>query len=236
MDKLEAYLLTIYGIGESTVRAAAYAVLKVDPEVLSKPAPAKIRAALKKVPNLSKLTLADLQYNPLKHFKRSIVGEIDAEFSRILNGRVKYEIAGSYRRKKSFCGDVDFMYIGSFEMIRKMFNEKSKKGAIMEPYASGDQKITTMIKWKGKYYKGDFYVTTKESWPVMLVHLTGNYIFNVYLRTTAQKKGYLLNQYGLFKNGKAVKITTEKQLFEKLGVRWHKPEERELTQLLMTKT
>lgn len=228
MDKLEAYLLTIYGIGDASVKPIVYKLLSINPELLNKPSPAKIRETLKKVQGLSKLTSADLQYNPVKHIPRKVIREIDAELSRVLTNKVKYELAGSYRRGKAFCGDVDMMYIGRFDDVRKLFNEKSKKGAIMEPYAAGDQKTTTMIKWKGKYYKADMYVTTKEAWPVMLVHLTGSYLFNVFLRTTAQKKNMMLNQYGLFKGAKPIKITSEKDLFAKLGVAWHAPKDRNL--------
>lgn len=228
MEKIESYLLTIYGIGEQTVKKISSLLINAKPELLHNSTPTKIRAELRKLPNLSAMTLADLQYNPRKRIPYATMREIDEEFHSKLLGKVKYTIAGSYRRCAKVSGDVDIMYIGQFANMQALFNRLSKNGQIMPPYASGNHKITTMIKWKNRYYKGDFYNTTREAWPLMLVHLTGNHLFNIFLRTEAQKKGMLLNQYGLFKNGKPIKVSSEKKLFQLLGVRYHKPQERSI--------
>ena len=46
------------------------------------------------------------------------------------------------------------------------------------------------------------------------------------MRQTAIELGYVLNEYGLFKKNKPFKITSEKDIFDLLGLEYLKPNER----------
>ena len=46
------------------------------------------------------------------------------------------------------------------------------------------------------------------------------------LRIVARKKGFKLNQHGLFKKGKRIAGRTEKEIYKALGRPWKLPENR----------
>ena len=59
-----------------------------------------------------------------------------------------------------------------------------------------------------------------------LLYFTGSREFNQNMRYIAKKQGYKLNEFGLFKNNKRIKINSEKDIFNKLGLEYIKPENR----------
>ncbi len=230
MDKIKEILLDIYGIGEKNVKIYIKDVMKIDPKLAETPTKSKVRAALKKVDNLPVLTKADLKYNPLKRIPRSILNDINDEILHALNKKMTYKMVGSYRRGVQCSGDIDIMFIGAFKKFQNLVNINSSNCKILDPYAGGESKYTTILQWKNKNYKMDGYVATKENWPTMLVFLTGNNVFNFYMRKEAKIKGMILNQYGLFKKTpsglKKLPVKTEKDVFDHLNIKWHYPHER----------
>ena len=46
------------------------------------------------------------------------------------------------------------------------------------------------------------------------------------MRGIAKKKGYMLNQNGLYKNGKLITINSEKEIYDLLGIPYVKPKDR----------
>ena len=56
--------------------------------------------------------------------------------------------------------------------------------------------------------------------------MTGSKLFNINLRKKAKLLGYKLNEYGLYKNNNKIKINSEKDIFEKLGLNYIKPKNR----------
>ena len=71
------------------------------------------------------------------------------------------------------------------------------------------------------------------TWAAALMHNTGSGPFNQRIRAHAMMRGYHLSQHGLYKvtNGQKeenpIETTTEKQIFDTLGVVYLKPEERD---------
>jgi DNA polymerase/3'-5' exonuclease PolX len=79
--------------------------------------------------------------------------------------------------------------------------------------------------------KIDVFLTEPDEYIFALLFATGSGAFNVRMRATAKRQGYLLNQHGLFKKiGDKVleklDIETEKEVFEKLGMTYRTPEQR----------
>jgi len=60
-----------------------------------------------------------------------------------------------------------------------------------------------------------------DAWESFALYLIGSGKFNIWLRSIAKRKGYLLNQYGLFKreNGKRVS-SKEKEIFQILNIKF----------------
>ena len=79
---------------------------------------------------------------------------------------------------------------------------------------------------KNTNYKVDIFRTEKKYKNAMLLYATGSKVFNIKMRTIAKKKGYTLNQKGLYKNGKLIPIKSEKGFFKKLDMDYLEPEER----------
>ncbi|KAH8884546.1 hypothetical protein GQ53DRAFT_797790 [Thozetella sp. PMI_491] len=84
----------------------------------------------------------------------------------------------------------------------------------------------------------DFLLVPETEFGAALIYFTGNDIFNRSMRLLASKKGMRLNQRGLYKHvlrgqgrekvtdGQLLEGRDEKRIFEILGVKWRKPEER----------
>lgn len=81
-----------------------------------------------------------------------------------------------------------------------------------------------------KNYLIDIFICVKKELPFMLFHYTGSKLYNIRTRFYAKKKGWLLNQYGLWhksgNNKLKIKIKTEKDLIQFLGISYKKPVDR----------
>ena len=74
----------------------------------------------------------------------------------------------------------------------------------------------------------DLRVVPEESYGAALNYFTGSKSHNVSLREMAVKKGWKLNEYGLFNTkGKRIAGKTEEELYKALGLRYIEPELRE---------
>jgi DNA polymerase (family X) len=71
-------------------------------------------------------------------------------------------------------------------------------------------------------------VVPEKSFGAAMQYFTGNKDHNVELRKIAIKRGWKLNEYGLFdKNNKQIAGRTEEEIYKKLGLDWMPPEMRE---------
>ncbi|OHA00927.1 MAG: DNA polymerase III [Candidatus Sungbacteria bacterium RIFCSPHIGHO2_02_FULL_49_12] len=146
-------------------------------------------------------------------------------------------VAGSVRRWKETIGDLDILVISK------------KPKAVME-YFVGMRDVVNILahgetKSAVKMKNGldvDLRVVPAESFGAALNYFTGSKDHNVALRQIAIKRGYKLNEYGLFRNQNAkiknqndnaklkmVAGRTEEDLYKTLGLRYIEPELRENT-------
>lgn len=135
----------------------------------------------------------------------------------------KVEFVGGLRRGKPSMKDLDILT-----------NVTLNKCADRIGIPLADQKITESRHKLTFTFRGvqiDINYAKASDWPYALLHHTGDYMFNIYMRAHAKKMGYKLNQYGLFsiKSGKKVPKTnfkTEKQIFNFLHFPYREPFER----------
>jgi DNA polymerase (family 10) len=66
----------------------------------------------------------------------------------------------------------------------------------------------------------------KNSYIFSKLYYSSGKIFNKMIRGVAKKKGYKLNEWGLFKKDKIIKIESEKELFKLLELYFVKFENR----------
>ncbi len=131
--------------------------------------------------------------------------------------------AGSFRRKKSTIHDLDIVVrTGKPEIVLKKF---AKMSFVKEVLGVGEEKATIISK---KGIQVDVRAFTDEEFGAGLLYFTGDKQHNIWLRKIAIKKGWKLNEYGLFDNktGKRIAGKTEEEIYEKLGVKFIEPEKR----------
>lgn len=153
------------------------------------------------------------------------------------------QICGSYRRRHPFSGDVDAILSRTLEAaplsqpvaatgVLGTFVEHLQQVKYLEAtMAQGPLKYMGMgrlpprvIRDKmgresSKMYKArrvDIRLIETKSVPTALLTFTGSKNFNVIMRQAAINKGYLLNEYGLFKLGTPEEA---KALYDRVGIK-----------------
>lgn len=144
------------------------------------------------------------------------------EIERRLNGQkgvIRAVAAGSLRRRQETIGDLDFLAISKkTEEIMEFFVSMPE---IVHIFAKGPTK--TMVQLKNGI-AADLRVVGGESFGAALQYFTGNKDHNIKLRQIALRRGYKLNEYGLFKGAKYIAGEDEKDIYQKLGMDWIPPE------------
>jgi DNA polymerase (family 10) len=183
-----------------------------------------------KLPNETKIFLSKIPEKPIPYNNIKVIEKL------IKKIKIKMEFVGSYRRKKSFSNDIDIMLISDNENILDEFLNKLNKLTKNKtyPYSKGSDKMSIIIDTENitpekHIYKLDIFRCPKDIYIPMLLYSTGSKEFNIFMRSIAKRKGYLLNQNGLFRKNNGEKITglnTEKDYFDLLGILYKNPEDR----------
>jgi DNA polymerase (family 10) len=133
------------------------------------------------------------------------------------------QIAGSIRRRKPECHDVDIVLIPGNDAWG--LNSALKK--IGKQVKSGE-KISQFITAGG--HQVDIYFATPETWATLLLIRTGSKENNIRLCSAARARGWKLcaSGNGLFdENGERIAGDTEESIFNKLGMAYVPPERRD---------
>lgn len=130
--------------------------------------------------------------------------------------------AGSVRRRKETCADVDVLAVAAnSEAAMELL---SKHRLVETVLARGETKQSVRL-FKGLQL--DLRVVPAESFGAALQYFTGSKEHNVALRRRAQDLGLKLNEYGLFRDETMVAGRTEEEVYHALGLAWIPPELRE---------
>ncbi len=228
-EKLQIELYTIAGIGSKK----ADALIEEGVHKLSDLKKPKIYETL------STETQTFITYKPLRLIPRGYIDKLNAVFSTF--GDDMYIITGSYRRECKTCRDIDIIVdnIDNFLCdLRKVggkpviYNKGTDKSSMVLPLNSV---VSSLPK---KYVKIDVFSSNQEVYPFMVLYTTGNRIFNISMRAYAKRKGYLLNNYGLYpiKNGvvstKSVRVSSELDIFNSLGLKYLSPTQRTFSKFI----
>ena len=138
-------------------------------------------------------------------------------------GIKQVEVGGSYRRQAETVGDLDILVSGnpSIEEAEKKIYKTFLDHTIL---ASGETKIAFVI--FPQNLQVDIRFVPEESWGAALLYFTGSKDYNVMMRKVAIEQDCLLNEYGLFKDGEYIAGKTEKEVFDKLGLKYKEPKNR----------
>lgn len=133
-------------------------------------------------------------------------------------------IAGSLRRCKETIGDVDILV--STSDPKAVMDEFFNTPNIRDTPAKGESKSSIVLE---NGLQVDLRVVPAESFGAALQYFTGSKDHNVRVRERAVKRGFKVNEYGVFKTGedKPVAGRTEEDVYKALGLAWIAPEMRE---------
>ena len=164
--------------------------------------------------------------------KRFVLGyampQIEAIAARLraISGVLTVTVAGSARRRKETIGDADVLVVA-----RDMKSQK----AVMDYFVAMPEVLAVMAhgatKSSVKVRPGinvDLRVVPKKSYGAALNYFTGSKAHNVALRQLAIKRGWKLNEYGLFSLAggleKMIAGVTEEGIYKALGMDYIEPE------------
>jgi len=137
----------------------------------------------------------------------------------------RVEIAGSIRRMKETVGDIDVLVTTNQPLdVMDFFTGMDMVDDVV---VKGTTKSTVRLKETG--IDVDIRTFEDESFGSALMYFTGSKETNVELRRIAISMGYKLSEYGIFDSDKLVAGTTEKEVFNSLGMDYIEPELRENT-------
>lgn len=179
-------------------------------------------------------------------------GELVLKVLRSYDKGFSLTIGGSYRRGSMTSGDIDCIISHPAFSIEEMHAVVMNRilpslkaiGFIKADLATSNRLAGS--KWLGAscladssiWRRIDFLLVPAHQLGAAMIYFTGNDIFNRSIRLLASKKGYRLNEKGLFRNvmigpgrerltdGTLVEGRSEQRIFEILGVPWREPCER----------
>lgn len=163
-----------------------------------------------------------------------------------VNSKLQITICGSYRRGKATSNDVDVLITHpdiKTKLQLGLQNENNYLIKFVELLKKDKFLLADLtdknfeIKYMGycKFKKNpvrriDIRYIPYDSYYTALLYFTGSGPFNKKMRRLAEQLGYLLNEYGLYKlNGdkkKRIKINSEKDVFDVLGMEYLDPNKR----------
>lgn len=134
----------------------------------------------------------------------------------------RIEIAGSLRRRRPTIGDIDLL--ATAKNPAKAFAVFTELPEAQKILGRGTTKASLLLQ---NGMQVDLRIVPAKSFGAALLYFTGNKNHNIHLRKIAIKKGWKLNEYGLFENSKMLASLTEKAIYQKLGEQYLSPEKRE---------
>lgn len=181
---------------------------------------------MNKMPKLPNISQIYIKYNPVNRISYNMSINIIKKI-KIDKKIGKFIPVGSVRRKEKVNSDIDILLVVKNKLLLPNINLSKYLPLIFVEGINRHQKYIYQL--SGKNYLIDIFLCTENELPYMLFHYTGNKIYNIRTRAYAKKKGWLLNQYGLFdrKTKKSVvRAKTEKDLIKFIGISYKSPEMR----------
>lgn len=150
----------------------------------------------------------------------ALISDIIESDGKKIDGKKSHNLycflAGSYPSGvKSESKDIDILCVSNdsrnnSRSLKTIIHDISEKLEI-EIIALGDTKFLGLIKSpvSGKWRHLDMRLVNIESFPYAWFYYTGGKVFNKLIREILKKKGYKLNEWGLYKNEKRVDLDGE---------------------------
>ncbi|MFN5077962.1 MAG: DNA polymerase/3'-5' exonuclease PolX [Planctomyces sp.] len=152
---------------------------------------------------------------------RAAVETIVADL-RQLPAVVRCEAAGSCRRRRETCGDLDVLAICSDPA--PPMDRLAAHPLVSSVLQRGETKQRVRLV---SGIELDLRVVPEESFGAAMQYFTGSKEHNVVLRQRAKDLGLKINEYGVFRGDETVAGRTEEDVYAAVGLPWLPPELRE---------
>ncbi len=156
---------------------------------------------------------------------RFLLGAILSQ-ARVIEGRLgelkeveKITLTGSLRRMAETIGDLDIIIASN--QPEKVMDFFVKMPEVVRVYSKG--KVKTLVRLKNGM-DADIEIVPSKSYGAAILAFTGDKRHNIALRALAEKKGYKLNDFGLWRGKKMVAGKTEEEIYGALGMQTPPPE------------
>lgn len=131
-------------------------------------------------------------------------------------------VAGSARRRKETCGDLDVLATSSDSS--EAMDLLAEHELVAKVLARGETKQRVRLH---SGIEMDLRVVPEESYGAAMQYFTGSKEHNIVIRQRAQKRGLKLNEYGMFRGDELVAGATEEEIYDAVDLPWIPPELRE---------
>jgi DNA polymerase (family X) len=130
--------------------------------------------------------------------------------------------AGSVRRFRDSVGDIDILVTSS--QPHNVMEAFTSLGLVKQVLSAGETRASVLTHADLQI---DLRVVPHASFGAALQYFTGSQQHNVKLREIAIRKGFKLNEYGVYQDDVSVAGETEHDVYAALGMQWIPPEMRE---------
>lgn len=132
------------------------------------------------------------------------------------------EVAGSCRRRRETCGDLDVLAVCSDSAVP--MNRLAVHPLVEAVLLRGETKQRVRLKTGVEL---DLRVVPEESFGAAMQYFTGSKEHNVVVRHRAKELGLKINEYGVFRQETQIAGRTEEEVYAAIGLPWIPPELRE---------
>jgi len=141
-------------------------------------------------------------------------------------GVLKATLAGSLRRKTETVGDIDMIATAERRNWKKIINRFIQLPQVANVLASGETKASVLLKENNA--QADIRVVHEDEYGAALLYFTGSRDHTIQLRTIAKKRGWKINEYGVFDaiTNKRLAGETEESIYRLFGLPYIPPEKR----------
>ena len=134
----------------------------------------------------------------------------------------RWEVAGSFRRRKETVGDLDIL-------VEASDRDQAADGILEledvdEVMGRGKERVSVRL---SDGLQIDFRFFEESSFGSALMYFTGSKAHNIHIRQLAVERDWKLNEYGLFKDDRRLAGSTEESVYHRLNLPWIPPELRE---------
>ena len=132
------------------------------------------------------------------------------------------EVAGSCRRRRETCGDLDVLAVCSDSAVP--MNRLAVHPLVEAVLLRGETKQRVRLKTGVEL---DLRVVPEESFGAAMQYFTGSKEHNGAVRHRAKELGLKINEYGVFREETSIAGRTEEEVYAAIGLPWIPPELRE---------